>query len=315
MISEHMVDTLVPGNDFRDWLIEVLGDRIQNKRCEVIVYKIEGASHTVCRYLFKGEGYNVVAKFYAEPTGWKRHYNTAESMEREFRALTRIAKIIDVPMPIAIRKDFDCVLVTEYVRGKSLCNYMKTEKDLYSKLTEVANLLRKLHDQTISEYRKEEEFAHFHKVLDQLKLPPYRKENYSRLLGEWWFSDCLDRQYGCLIHNDANPVNYVFKHNKIYALDFESAWEHANPVHDLGIITAELKNHFEFMKRDRDRAERYIGHFLWKYSRDEEEFHRITRTLPFFMSLGLIRMARLSLGREHCSYIFREAEACLRAKH
>ena len=29
MISEHKVATLKPGNSFRDWLIEVLGDRIQ----------------------------------------------------------------------------------------------------------------------------------------------------------------------------------------------------------------------------------------------------------------------------------------------
>ena len=314
MISQHKVATLKPGNGFRDWLIEVLGDRIQNKRCEVIVYKIEGASHTVCRYSFKGEGYSVAAKFYAEPTGWLRHYDAVKSMEREFRTLKKIESIIDIPRPLAIKKEFDCVLVTEYVRSKSLYDNMKADQHLYSRLTAVAHLLRRLHDQTRSEYRKEQEFAHFHKILDQLKLHPSKREMFNQLLGNWWYKRDWDSQQGCLIHNDANPVNYVFKHEKVYAMDFESAWEHAHPVHDLGIVAAELKNYFEFDEQNRERSEQYIGHFIWNYSKDEGEFHWITQALPFFIALGLLRMARLDLGKEHTAYIFKEAEACLRAK-
>jgi len=314
MVSEHRVSILKPGTVFRDWLLDVIGERIQNKDCNVVVYKIRDGSHTVCRYRFKGEGYSVVAKFYAEPTGWLRHYDAVESMEREFRTLKKIESIIDIPRPLAIKKEFDCVLVTEYIRGKSLSSYMKSDMDLYSKLTAVAHLLRRLHDQTRSEYRKDLEFAHFHKVLDQLKLHPTRREMFNRLLGDWWYKRDWDSQQGCLIHNDANPVNYVFKHNKVYALDFESAWEHAHSVHDLGTVAAELKNHFEFIEMNRERSEQYIGHFIWNYSRDESEFHWITQALPFFIGLGLLRMARLDLGKEHRDYIFKEAEACLRAK-
>ncbi|VVB62755.1 Uncharacterised protein [uncultured archaeon] len=314
MVSEHRVNILKPGTVFRDWLLDVLGDRIHNKDCDVVVYKIKGASHNVCRYHFKGEGYSVVAKFYAEPTGWLRHYDAVESMEREFRTLKKIESIIDIPRPLAIKREFDCVLLTEYTHGKSLYSYMKAEKDLYSKLTAVAHLLRMLHDQTRSEYLKDLEFAHFHKVLDQLKLHPTRREMFNRLLGDWWYRRDWDSQQGCLIHNDENPVNYVFKHDKIYALDFESAWEHAHAVHDLGTVAAELKNHFEFIEKNRERSEQYIGHFIWNYSSDESEFHWITRALPFFIGLGLLRMARLDLGAEHRDYIFKEAEACLRAK-
>ena len=255
-----------------------------------------------------------MAKFYAEPTGWLRHYDAVKSMEREIRTLKKIEPIIDIPRPLAIKKEFDCVLVTEYIRGKSLYSYMKSDMDLYSKLTAVAHLLRGLHDQTRSEYRKDLEFAHFHKVLDQLKLHPPRREIFNRLLGDWWYKRDWDSQQGCLIHNDANPVNYVFKHDKVYALDFESAWEHAHSVHDLGTVAAELKNHFEFIEKNRERSEQYIGHFIWNYSKDESEFHWITQALPFFIGLGLLRMARLDLGTEHRDYIFKEAEACLRAK-
>ena len=55
MLKEQRVDTLHPGNAFREWLIDVLNDRIRNKRCDVAVYKLGPASHTVCRYEFQGE--------------------------------------------------------------------------------------------------------------------------------------------------------------------------------------------------------------------------------------------------------------------
>jgi hypothetical protein len=94
-------------------------------------------------------------------------------------------------------------------------------------------------------------------------------------------------------------------------LDFESSMEHANFMHDLGIVAAELKNHFAIYRGDARRAEPYIGHFLWQYSRNEPEFHAITRALPFFISLGLLRMARMKLGPDHRSFVFRESKACL----
>ncbi len=315
MPSGQRVNTLRPGDVFRDWLIGVLEDRIRNKRCDVAVYKMSPASHTVCRYEFIGEDYSVVAKFYAEPTGATKNYDPVRSMERERKILKRAEQIIDTPRYIAARKDFHCVLVTEYVRGRSLYKYMETEKGLYDKLTAVAHTLRKLHDHTRSQYCKQYEFAHFHKMLDQLKLEPSARLGYNRLLGDWWYSTLIDQPYGCMIHNDANPVNYVFDHDKIYVLDFESSWEHANFVHDLGIIAAELKYFFAFHKESDQRAEPYIGHFLWHYSRNEEEFRRITQALPFFMSQGLLRMARLGLDPEKCAYIFREGLACLKARH
>jgi tRNA A-37 threonylcarbamoyl transferase component Bud32 len=313
MPSEKHVSTLRPGDVFRDWLVYVLDDRIKNKRCDVRVYKIEPASHTVCRYEFDGENYGVVAKFYAEPTGWRRDYDPVKSMEREFSTLKGVAAIIDVPRPIAMRKDFGCVLVTEHVHGETLYRHMKTEKELYDKLTAVAHILRRLHDNTRSLYRKQDEFAHFHKVLDQLRLDNSSRKKYDRILGDWWYSTLVDLPYGCRIHSDANPVNYISRYDRIYALDFESSWDHASFIHYLGVMAAELKHYFAIHKNNEEKAEPYIGHFLWHYRKSEDEFHRITRTLPFFMALGLLRMARLNIGRDHYAYIFRKATDCLKA--
>ena len=85
-MSEYYVNTLKPGNYFRDWLVDLVGDKVEDDRCRVRVYKIP-ASHTVCRYEFDGQDYGVFVKFYAEPTGGNRRYNAGKAMENEFEKL------------------------------------------------------------------------------------------------------------------------------------------------------------------------------------------------------------------------------------
>jgi hypothetical protein len=251
MIKEKRVGTLKPGNAFRDWLVEVLGDRILKKKSKVKVYKLIPSSHTVCRYEFEGDGYSVISKFYAEPTGWNRNCNPVRTMHGEFETLKKVEPIIDIPKPIAAKKEFHCALITEYVQGKDLYKYLDDMNDgLYDRLTAIAHVQRNLHDRTRSDYHKDEEFARFHRLLDQHRLDSATRMNYNRLLGEWWYSNLIDQPYGCRIHNDANPVNYLFNHKKVYALDFESSWDHANFVHDLGIVAAELKHYFAIRKGD-----------------------------------------------------------------
>ncbi len=312
MALQRHVDTLKPGNYFRGWLVHNVKDRLHNKNCKVRVYKIP-ASHTVCRYEFEGEGFSVVAKFYAEPIGGNRNYNASRAMDKEFKKLQKVEKIIDISRPIAKRKKFNCALVTEYVDGNPLNRYIKREYGLYDRLTSVAQLLRKLHDNTTTEYHKDKEFAHFHRVLDQTGLHGHARKKYNQMLGVWWYSSLLDRGNGCMIHNDAHPANYVFHHERAYALDFESAWDRAHPAHDLGIMAAELKKFFGWNKKGAERAEPYIGHFLWHYARGENEFHEITRALPFFMAEGLLRMARWKGDSDEKNYVMREAYACLKA--
>ncbi len=312
MASQMLVNTLEPGNVFRDWLVHEFKDKLHNDRCKVRVYRIP-ASHTVCRYEFKGEDFGVVSKFYAEPIGGNKNYNAKRAMDREFEKLQKAELIINISRPLAKSKKFNCALVTEYVKGKPLKSYINSEDGLYNKLSAVAKLLRRLHDNTATEYRKDKEFARFHRVLDQTGLHGHAQKKYNYLLGDWWYSSRLDRSKGCMIHNDAHPANYIFKHNRVYALDFESAWEQAHPVHDLGVMAAELKKFFGWNKRARERADPYIGHFLWQYSHGENEFHEITRALPFFMSLGLLRMARWKGESQERDYVLREAKACLEA--
>lgn len=306
------VDTLNPGDPFRDWLVEeVVGDKLRNKKCSVDVFK-HNSSHTVCRYKFKGEHFSVMAKFFSEPTGRLKNYNPYKGMMNEYRNLKKAASIIDVAKPLAVSKKFNCVLITEYIPGKSLGWYFRHEERLNERLNAVAHMLRKLHDNTRSSYNKENEFRNYHEVLGHLKLDQDTRETFNKLLGQWWYSSRLNREHGCMVHRDVTPSNYIFCKGKPYALDFESSWTHAHPVRDLGILTAELKNEFELHKGGGWKAEPYIGNLLWEYSTDEKDFYYITRSLPFFMGIGLLRSARLHQG-DYRNYLIKEARECLKA--
>lgn len=314
MVLNHHVSTLGPGDVFRDWLVYTLGDRIKNKYCDVEVFKYSPSSHTVCRYKFKGERYSVIVKFFAEPTGKLKKYNAYEAMLKEYNNLREVHSIINVPSPIAMHQDFNCALVTEYISGKSLSWHLAHERGLYDRLTSVAHMLHRMHAHTKHNYYdKTRDFANFHSVLDQLKLDERTRNHFNELLGKWWYSSLLNQEQGCMIHRDATPSNYVFHKDVPYILDLESSWHNAHYARDLGIMCSELKNHFELHKGSGNLAEPYIGHFLWHYSKNENDFHRTTRIIPFFMSLGFLRSARLHRKYPHHEYLIKEAAECLKA--
>lgn len=310
-MSEKYLGKIKPGDPFRDWLVQILGERIKNRNCSVRVFQF-AASHMVRRFEFKGEGFSVMGKFFNKPLGFIRKYDPDRAMVNEYYKLKKISKIIDIPKPIAINRDFDCVLITEYISGKPLYKYFEEEDGLYENLTAVARLLRTLHDKTKMHYDKEKEFIMYSKNLNYLNPDKPTRKIYDELMGKWWYCSFLDFGYGCLIHHDATPANYLLHRERAYAIDFELSVDHGNPIHDPGILSAEIKNFFALRGEDR-RAEPYIGHFLWQYSKSLDEFHRITRAIPFYMSYGLLRIARGEKNEGHKKYLLREAEGCLRS--
>jgi len=86
------IRTVKPGDKFRDWLVEVLTDRIQDKNCEVRIFKLSHASHRVCKYELKGENFSVVAKFFAIPTGKNKKYDSSSLMKKEYENLKKIGR-------------------------------------------------------------------------------------------------------------------------------------------------------------------------------------------------------------------------------
>jgi thiamine kinase-like enzyme len=233
-------------------------------------------------------------------------------MKKEYEDLKKAQKIIDVSEPIAVNKDFKCVLVSRYVSGKPMFWYFKHRGELKEKLEIIANMLRKLHDNTHSYYDKEEEFSKFNNVLDHLKVSRRIKGEYKHLLGKWQKGSLLDIENGCMIHNDTNPVNFVFHNGRPFLIDFELASRHGHFACDLGILCAELKYYFARKRRSQD-AEPYIHHFLKHYSKNEEEFRKITGVIPFYMAFGLLRIAIFKSNSNYRDYPLREAKRYLEA--
>jgi tRNA A-37 threonylcarbamoyl transferase component Bud32 len=291
----------------------VLGERIKDKDCKTDVFKFSSTSHTVCRYRFRGEHYSVIAKFFAEPSSELKDYDAHKAMMNEYRNLAKAGQFINVSRPIAIHSDFNCVLVTEYIKGKNILWYLDHREHLYDILKSIALMLRRLHDNTHTYYNKEKEFANYHHLLDQLGLDPKTREQFNELLGKWWYSPLIDRDYGCMVHRDVSPLNYIIRQGTPFAIDMESCWHHANSIRDVGTLCAEMKNYFQLNCESGNKAEPYIGHFLWHYSRSEKEFRQISRTLPFFMSIGLLRPARLYRHSAYYNDLLKEALKCLKA--
>ena len=309
-LSFKEIGYLEPGDAFGDWLAGVLTDRVPERCSEVRVYRVEPASHVVCRYEFAGASFSVVGKFFGAPTGAKTCYNADAAMKNEVRQLCRASCWIRVPRAIATNSRFHSVLVTEYHPGPTLRELLDAGVSLYEPLAGVAHLLRRLHDGTRTSCKRERSFAYFHALLDQNALPVSRRREFERLLGEWWHSPVIGPDAGCMVHGDATLSNYLFN-GDICAIDFEGARNHTHPVHDLGILAAELKTSAGIGSK----AEDYIGHLLWHYSRSKEEFRRHTTVLPFFMALGYLRIARLPWRAAERDRLLAEAEACLCAIH
>ena len=99
------------------------------------------------------------------------------------------------------------------------------------------------------------------------------------------------------------------------AIDLERLkW--ADRCWDLGFMAAELKHHFMWRAGNGWASEPFIGHFLWQYAVDYGNsgiFNVITRKLPLYMSLGLLRIARnLYLDDTHRENLINEAKLCLK---
>ncbi len=304
---EREVGRLEPGDAFGDWLAGIIADWLPDQESDAWVYRIEPASHVVCRYEFAG-GVSIIGKFFGAPTGAKTCYNADAAMENEFDRLRRAAGWIRVARPLAMNSRFHSVLVTGYIPGPTIRDLLTAGGALYEPLTGVAHLLRRLHDSTRTSCNREREFAYFHAVLDQNGLPASWREQFNRLLGAWWHSPRIGSDVGCMIHGDATPGNYLFD-GDICAIDFEGSRDHAHPVRDLGILAAEIKA----SPGSNPGAEDYIGHLLWNYSQSVEEFRRHTAALPFFMALGYLRIARLPWRAAERDWLLGEAEACLAA--
>lgn len=255
------------------------------------------------------------------------------SAEREFFNLrllrTRFGMNNDswhVVAPLGKNKELSALLVTEKAPGKVLDHYIAkaiyehNSQKFFEKLSALAMFFVKLHSNTESDRQVSPILpqTYLDKLLSSLSKGPLslgERQDIEELAARWWHRDDIfttDREV--IVHGDATTTNFLFNRQEVTAIDLEKMkW--ADRCWDLGFIAAELKHHFIWRMGDGWAAEPFIGHFLWRYAvnyKDGQFFDTLTRKLPLYMALGLLRIARNSwLDEPHRKNLLNEAKRCL----
>lgn len=234
-----------------------------------------------------------------------------------------------VVKPYGFNHSIDNVLVVEYLEGKPLSVILhraihRGQGDrLHRKLADLAHFLAALHHRTAGDWTVD--FDESHRYLGRLLKSLRDKRGLGHEWSEWFHSlgeqwrcrDCMWEDRAVLVHGDATPANLLFGNDgEVMAIDLERMkW--ADRVFDLGRLCGELKHAFFRATGHAQTAEPFIGRFLWEYAGcfpdRQSAFHAITRRIPFYMGITLLRIARNSwIDRDYRWRLIREAKVILR---
>lgn len=260
-----------------------------------------------------------------------------ENAEREYYNLTLLRTEFGmkddsyrVAAPLGKNKQLSATLVMEKVPGRALDHYIavaahrRWHEPLFQKLSGLARFFSKLHYNSQNDHPVSSAAAgqYLGKLLDSLGRGPlgdFQRDAIEHYSSMWWqMSEVLTADREVLVHGDATPTNFLFQRNMVSGIDFERMrW--GDRCWDLGFLAAELKHHFMWRTGNGWAAEPFIGHFLWEYFIDQrkrgvmQSFHDITKRIPLYMALGLLRIARNDwLDLPHRRNLLREAKRCLK---
>lgn len=236
--------------------------------------------------------------------------------ETEFKNLTFLRSIgFDrrphyVVRPYGFNPLIDNVLVLEYLQGELLSAVIKRTLDrgrggrLRRKLSALAHFLAELHNRTAGESGVDFEMSHNYllqlvgTLVDRWGIRAELADRIRRLGRQWHETEAMWCDRSVLVHGDLTPANVLFGSGReVMAIDLERM-KRADRVFDLGRLCGELKHHFFRATADPMAAESLIGHFLRQYCRhfpdQESAFRAVTRRLPFYLGVTLLRIARNS---------------------
>ncbi len=259
-------------------------------------------------------------------TAWERaekEYNNLKLAREQFSMSEGDFRIV---APLGKSKHLSALLVIEYGRGKTLDYYIKnavqkqeTTKLLY-KLRYLSRFLVKLHRNSESAQHPSADIPrkYLKKVLLALRanlLDDKEVAHIKEIAASWWTREEVYSDNEVMAHGDATPTNFLFHHEKVTGIDLEKM-KRTDRCWDLGFLAAELKHGFLIENKSTWESEPYIRSLLLEYAagfRDLDMFKAITRRLPLFMALGLLRIARNEwLGEKHRHKLIDEAKLCLK---
>jgi hypothetical protein len=279
-------------------------------------------------------GTQIVCKFFAGrpnlPASQALHL-----MNHEFHCLQWIRAagldhgLFRAVRPLGRNASLGCVLIEDFAPGNDLDHYLRgaAQAGEHDRLLDTLDLLAAffacLHRAT---HRKSAQ--PFARACNELRailrsLAPWDDiladaiQHLAHLCDKWEGMRGMWTDSASLVHGDATPTNFLFPPvGGITAVDLERA-HLDDPAYDLGFVVAELKHHFALRIREADAAERFISHFLHRYSTYAglgwAPFTRLTQRSRFYMALGEVRIARHPwLPSGHKQWLVQEACRCLR---
>ncbi|MBF0495460.1 MAG: aminoglycoside phosphotransferase family protein [Deltaproteobacteria bacterium] len=314
----------------RDHIVSQLGVGPENVEFRVFQ---SACSRNVYLYEEKYSNVRLVGKFYPPKSTSGQHAKTGEA---EFSNLVYLRGLgFDSPphyvvKPLGFNPALNNVLLMEFLEGDLLGTVIEEamhqgrRERLYRKLTALAHFLATMHNRTAGDWGVN--FDHSHAYMGRLIRSLFSKWGMGRdhsdelyhLRESWRNQGMMWEDRSVLVHGDATPSNFLFgKDRTVLAIDLERM-QWADRVFDLGRICGELAHFFYQGKDDPGAAEPFIGHFLWEYCCHFPDrmsaFRAITRRIPFYMGITLLRIARNSwIGRDYRWRLVQKAKKILRA--
>ena len=293
------------------------------------VYELS-SSNLVFMYEENHTGTKVIGKYFYSERDENKELAAAK-LENEFTTLETARSLgfdcepFYVAKPLGRNSDLGELLIVEYCEGELLSSVIHRafEEDnselLFDKLGILAHFFAELHNRSATE-----EQVDFDQMSDYME---HLVEQCSSLLDEDEINDfqtwcdswsCRPEMWeDCqvMVHGDATPENFMFSgEDGLKTFDMERCM-YADRIFDIGRIVAELKHFFMMNYPDTFAAEPFIGHFLWEYASyfpdRDEAFASITRRIPFYMGLNLLRIGRnFWIEEEYRLRLIEEAKKC-----
>lgn len=279
--------------------------------------------------------FRVVGKFFPPARRWAPGL-VRPPTETEFHNLTHLHRMglngppFQIARPLGYNSWLHNVLIVEYLDGQLLGEvidqaiHQDRRNRLFRKLSALAEFLAQLHNRTAGDrtvdFRDSYEYAG--RLIESLTkrrgMARSEANEFYRLRENWRNRECMWEDRRVLVHGDATPSNFkVGPGRGLMVFDLERMmW--ADRVFDLGRLSGELKHYFLRATGDRWAAEPFIGHFLWEYcghfpDRDDA-FCSVTRRVPFYLGITLLRIARNSwVDGNYRRRLIEEANENLRA--
>ena len=272
-------------------------------------------SRDVYVYEELGGAFRVVGKFF--PPGRRLAQGlTRPPTETEFHNLTYLHRLglstvpFRITRPLGYNSWLHHLLIVEHLDGQPLGEVIDEairqdrRHRLFRKLSALAEFLALLHNRTAGDWTVDfaGPFEYTGRLIESLVqkrgMARSEAEEFYRLREDWRGRPCMWEDRRVVVHGDATPPNFkVGPGREVMIFDLERmTW--ADRVFDLGRMAGELKHFFMRATGDRWAAEPFIGHFLWEYCSQfpdrQEAFRSVTRRIPFYLGITLLRISRNS---------------------